>query len=115
MTRTIILTPRERRRKRIRAKVKGTSERPRLSIYKSNVAMYAQIINDETGVTLASASSLKATKGNKTDAARIVGTEIAKIAKGKGLSKVVFDRSGFIFTGRVKALADAAREAGLEF
>lgn len=77
--------------------------------------MYAQIINDETGVTLASASSLKATKGNKTDAARIVGTEIAKIAKGKGLSKVVFDRSGFIFTGRVKALADAAREAGLEF
>lgn len=115
MTRTIILTPRERRRKRIRAKVKGTSERPRLSIYKSNVAMYAQIINDETGVTLASASSLKATKGNKTDAARLVGTEIAKIAKGKGLSKVVFDRSGFIFTGRVKALADAAREAGLEF
>lgn len=77
--------------------------------------MYAQIINDATGITLASASSLKATKGNKTDAARTVGTEIAKLAKSKGVTKVVFDRGGFIFTGRVKALADAAREAGLEF
>ena len=115
MTRTIILTPRERRRKRIRAKVAGSLARPRLSIYKSNVAMYAQIINDETGITLAAASSLKAKKGNKTDAARAVGAEIANLAKAKGVTKVVFDRGGFIFTGRVKALADAAREAGLEF
>ena len=115
MTRTIILTPRERRRKRIRAKVAGSESRPRLSIYKSNVAMYAQIINDETGSTIAAASSLKFTKGNKTEAAKSVGSEIAKLAKAKGVTQVVFDRGGFIFTGRVKALADAAREAGLEF
>lgn len=115
MTRTIILTPRERRRKRIRAKVTGSEIRPRLSIYKSNVAMYAQIINDETGITIAATSSLKFTEGNKTEAAKSVGSEIAKLAKAKGVSKVVFDRGGFIFTGRVKALADSAREAGLEF
>lgn len=115
MTRTIILTPRERRRKRIRSKVIGNETRPRLSIYKSNVAMYAQIINDETGITLVSASSLKAQKGNKTDAARAVGSQIAQLAKAKGITKVVFDRGGFIFTGRVRALADAARESGLEF
>lgn len=115
MTRTIILTPRERRRKRIRAKVSGSESRPRLSIYKSNTSMYAQLIDDAKGLTIAGASSIKAQKGNKTDAARAVGVEIAKLAKAKGITKVVFDRGGFIFTGRVKALADAAREGGLEF
>lgn len=77
--------------------------------------MYAQIIDDTKGLTLVSASSLKAKVGNKTEAARVVGTEIAKLAKAKGITKVVFDRGGFIFTGRVRALADAAREGGLEF
>ncbi len=115
MTRTINVTPRKRRQNRIRAKVVGTIERPRLSIYKSNVAMYAQIIDDTEGKTLVSASSMKAKTGNKTEAARLVGTEIAKLAKAKGISKVVFDRGGFIFTGRVRALADGAREGGLEF
>lgn len=115
MTRTIHLTPRRRRQNRIRAKVAGTESRPRLSIYKSNVAMYAQIIDDTKGLTLVSASSLKAKAGNKTEAARVVGTEVAKLAKAKGITKVVFDRGGFIFTGRVRALADAAREGGLEF
>jgi len=115
MTRTIILTPRERRRKRIRAKVAGSESRPRLSIYKSNTSMYAQLIDDAKGMTVASASSVKSQKGNKTEAARAVGVEIAKLAKAKGVTKVVFDRGGFIFTGRVKALADAAREGGLEF
>lgn len=115
MTRTINVTPRKRRQNRIRAKVAGTPERPRLSIYKSNVAMYAQIIDDTEGKTLVSASSVKSKKGNKTEAARLVGMEIAKLAKAKGITKVVFDRGGFIFTGRVRAIADAAREGGLEF
>lgn len=77
--------------------------------------MYAQLIDDAKGITLASASSVKAKKGNKTEAARLVGTEIAKLALAKGITKVVFDRGGFIFTGRVRAIADAAREGGLEF
>lgn len=115
MTRTINLSPRRRRQLRIRSKVIGSEVRPRLSIYKSNVAMYAQLIDDSKGITLASASSVKAKKGNKTEAARLVGTEIAKLAKAKGITKVVFDRGGFIFTGRVRAIADAAREGGLEF
>lgn len=115
MTRTITLTPRRRRQLRIRSKVIGTAERPRLSIYKSNVAMYAQLIDDSKGVTIASASSVKSKKGNKTEAAKNVGIEIAKLAKAKGVTKVVFDRGGFIFTGRVKAIAEAAREGGLEF
>lgn len=115
MKRTIHLTPRRRRQQRIRAKVAGTEARPRLSIYKSNVAMYAQVIDDTKGVTIASSSSIKAQKGNKTDAARAVGLEVAKLAKAKGVTKVVFDRGGFIFTGRVKALADGAKEGGLEF
>ncbi len=115
MTRTIHISPRRRRQQRIRAKVVGSEIRPRLSIYKSNVAMYAQVIDDNKGITLVSASSMKAKKGNKTDAARLVGTEIAKLAKAKGITKVVFDRGGFIFTGRVKALAESAREGGLEF
>jgi large subunit ribosomal protein L18 len=114
MKQSIISTSRDRRRKRIRAKVSGTSERPRLSVYKSNAYMYAQIIDDSKGLTLASASSM-GIKGNKTEAAAKVGAELAKMAVAKKISKVVFDRGGFIYTGRVRALADAAREAGLEF
>jgi large subunit ribosomal protein L18 len=114
MKEKIISTTRERRRKRIRAKVSGTAIRPRLSVYKSNAFMYAQVIDDTKGVTLAAASSM-GVKGNKTSAAAKVGSEVAKLAKEKGITKVVFDRGGFIYTGRVKALADAAREGGLEF
>jgi large subunit ribosomal protein L18 len=115
MKKIIISSSRERRRKRIRSKVFGTAERPRLSIYKSNVAMYAQVIDDNKGVTIASASSLKMKGKNKTEAAKNVGAEVAKIAKSKGVTKVVFDRGGFIYTGRVRAIADGAREGGLVF
>ncbi len=76
--------------------------------------MYAQLIDDDKSITLAAASS-KGAKGNKTEAAKAVGTEIAKLAKAKGIVKVVFDRGGFIYTGRIKALAEGAREGGLEF
>ncbi len=114
MKQSIISTSRDRRRKRIRAKVVGTAERPRLSVYKSNAYMYAQIIDDSKGVTIASASSMNV-KGNKTEASAKVGTELAKLAIAKGVTKVVFDRGGFIYTGRVRALADAAREGGLVF
>lgn len=115
MKQIILTTSRDRRRKRIRAKIAGTEARPRLSIFKSNTAMYAQLINDDKGVTIVGASS-KGMKGKKkTEAAAAVGIELAKLAKAKGITKVVFDRGGFIYTGRVKALADGAREGGLEF
>jgi large subunit ribosomal protein L18 len=94
------------RHRRIRAKVVGTAERPRLAVYRSNRALYAQVIDDEKGVTLASAT------GNE---AAAVGSTIAKRAKEKGISAVVFDRGGFEYAGGVKVLADAAREAGLVF
>lgn len=114
MKQSIISTPRERRRKRIRAKISGTASTPRLSVYKSNTTTYAQLIDDVQGVTLAAASST-GIKGNKTTSAKTVGQEIAKLAKAKGITKIVFDRGGFIYTGRIKALADGAREGGLEF
>ena len=106
---------RERRRKRIRAKVVGTEARPRLAIFKSNKAIYAQIINDETGTTLAAATSLTLKGKNKTDQSKQVGIAVAKAAIAKGIKKAVFDRGGFIYTGRVKALAEGAREGGLKF
>ncbi len=118
MKTSILTTTRDRRRKRIRAKVSGTESRPRLSIYKSNTSVYAQIIDDTKGITLvASSTRVKGakSKANKTEAAKNAGVEIAKLAKAKGITKVVFDRGGFIYTGRVKALADGAREGGLEF
>jgi large subunit ribosomal protein L18 len=102
------------RHNRIRAKVKGTEERPRLSIFRSNVFIYAQIINDDTATTLASATS-RGLKKKGVEAASLVGTAIATAAKAKGVSKVVFDRGGFIYTGQVKVLAESARAAGLEF
>jgi large subunit ribosomal protein L18 len=115
MKTNIVSSTRDRRRKRIRSKVIGTSERPRLSVFKSNAFIYAQIINDETGVTLAAASSLKTSKGTKTESSMNVGIEVAKLAKTAGVTKVVFDRGGFNYTGRIRALADGARQGGLEF
>jgi large subunit ribosomal protein L18 len=97
---------RDRKRKKIRSTITGTAERPRLSIFKSNTAMYAQLIDDVAGRTVAAAKGADAAK---------VGSEIGKLAAGKNVSAVVFDRGGYIYTGKVKALADAAREAGLKF
>jgi large subunit ribosomal protein L18 len=111
---------RERRKKHIRKVVIGTPERPRLCVFRSVNHIYAQVIDDETGRTLASASSLKmtmpegATGGNR-DGAKVVGKAVAEAAKGSGITSVVFDRNGYLYHGRVAALADAAREAGLQF
>jgi large subunit ribosomal protein L18 len=112
---------RERRKLRIRKKVNGTSERPRLSVLRSAKHIYAQVIDDVTGTTLAHASTVSKDvksgldEANKTDAAKKVGTQIASLCKAKGIDKVVFDRNGYLYHGRISALAEAAREAGLEF
>lgn len=102
---------------RIRRKVRGSTERPRLAIYRSLNHIYAQVIDDERGLTLVSASTtekdLKGATGGNLDAARRVGRAIAERAMGAGISSVVFDRGGYVYHGRVKALTDAAREAGL--
>lgn len=107
-----------RRHKRIRAKISGTAARPRLDVYRSNSNIYAQIIDDENGVTLLSASTLEKEfegyGGNK-EAAKAVGTMIAKRALERGITEVVFDRGGYVYHGRVQALAEAAREGGLKF
>lgn len=99
-------TARDRKRAKIRAKVSGTAERPRFSVFKSNTALYAQLIDDTMGTTLVAAQGKDAQK---------VGGEIAKLASGKNINAVVFDRGGYIYTGKVKALAEAAREGGLKF
>jgi large subunit ribosomal protein L18 len=104
-----------RLKSKIRTKVSGTSARPRLTVFRSNAYISAQIIDDSKGVTLVSASDMKITKGTKSERSLIVGEEIAKNAKAKGITTVVFDRNGFKYTGRVKALADKAREGGLIF
>lgn len=109
---------RGRIRARIRGKVLGTDQRPRLAIFKSQKYIYAQVIDDAAGKTLASASSKDGdagTKGANAAAAKAVGALIAKRAKDKGITRVVFDRGGYLYHGNVKALADAARENGLEF
>ena len=112
---------RERRKLRIRKKVTGTETRPRLSVFRSTKHIYAQVIDDATGKTLAHASTLsKDLRGtleedNKVAAAKKVGALIAKICKSKKIDRVVFDRNGYMYHGRVSALAEAAREAGLEF
>ena len=107
------------RHKRVRAKVSGTKEIPRLNVFRSAKHISVQIIDDVTGTTLVSASSmdkeLKITNGGNVEAAKIVGAEIAKKAKKAKITKVVFDRGGYLYHGRVAALADAARENGLEF
>ena len=108
---------RQRVHARIRAKVTGTQERPRLNVYRSLNHIYAQVIDDSQGVTVVSASS-KAAKlktGGNVAAAKEIGKLVAERAQEKGIKKVVFDRGGYLYHGRIKALADAAREAGLEF
>lgn len=110
----IILSNRDRIKNRIRAKVSGTEERPRLTVFKSNKFTYAQIIDDNQGKTLVQANSSEM-KAKKMDAAIEVGKAVAKAAKAAGITKVVFDRNGYKYTGRILALAEAAREAGLEF
>jgi large subunit ribosomal protein L18 len=112
---------RRRVHERVRTRVQGTSERPRLCVYRSLEHIYAQVIDDRTGKTLVSASSVdgetkKALKGGgNIAAAKVIGKALAERAKAAGVSKVVFDRGGYKYHGRVKALADAAREAGLQF
>lgn len=106
---------RKARQRRIRAKVSGTAARPRLAVYKSLNAIYAQVIDDTTGKTVAAASSLKVKKGSKSEKAAEVGKSVAEAAKGAKIETVVFDRGGFPYAGRVKVLAEAAREAGLKF
>ena len=100
---------------RIRKSVNGTAERPRLSVFRSNKQIYAQVINDLTGKTLASASSLGLEKMPKKEQAAKVGELVAEKAQAAGVTTVVFDRNGYLYHGRVKQLADAAREAGLKF
>jgi large subunit ribosomal protein L18 len=112
---------RQRRQSRVRRSVRGVDARPRLSVFRSGKHIYAQVISDETGRTLAAASTLTASlrgqaKSSKNkDAAKRVGTLIAQVCQERGIRAVVFDRNGFLFHGRVKALAEAAREAGLQF
>jgi large subunit ribosomal protein L18 len=109
---------RERRHRRIRGKVAGTAERPRLAVFRSNKGIFAQLVDDESGKTIAGASWLglpKSFKGNKTEQAEAVGKAVAEAAKKAGIEAVVFDRGGYLYHGRVKALADGAREGGLQF
>ena len=103
------------RHNRIRAKISGTSLMPRLSVYKSKTSVYGQIIDDTKGVTLVAYSADKAKGKNFVEKSSNAGKEIATLAKEKGISKVVFDRGGFIYTGKIKAFADGAREGGLKF
>jgi large subunit ribosomal protein L18 len=111
---------RTRRHRRLRVSLSGTGLKPRLNVFRSLQHIYAQVIDDATGTTLAAASTNEAetrsgANGSKTDRARAVGKTIAERAKEKGVSAVVFDRGGYMYHGRIKALADGAREAGLEF
>ena len=109
---------RQRIRYRVRAKVKGTAQRPRLSVFRSNKSIYAQLVDDVNGVTLAAASSIEdavSAGANKTETSKAVGQLLADRAKDAGIEKVVFDRAGYLYHGRVKALAEGARENGLSF
>ena len=108
---------REKRHLRVRKKVFGTTERPRLSVYRSEKNIYAQIIDDVNAVTVVAVSSLDKTieKGSNKEAAKLVGELVAKRAIEKGITEVVFDRGGYVYHGRIQALADGAREAGLKF
>jgi len=112
---------RERIHHRIRKKLRGTTERPRLAVFRSTAHIYAQVIDDTKGVTLVAASSTEKPSGDRKStggnvaAAKEIGKRVAERAKENGISRVVFDRGGYLYHGRIKALADAAREAGLEF
>jgi large subunit ribosomal protein L18 len=108
---------RVRRHRRVRSKISGTAERPRLVVFRSNRGIFAQLVDDDGGRTVASASWLslrKGFKGTKTEQAAEVGKQLAKVASAAGIENAVFDRGGYLFHGRVKALADAAREGGLK-
>lgn len=109
------LAKRQRLHKKIRTRVVGSESRPRLSVFRSNKFIYAQIIDDTTGKTLVAVNDMKDTKGNKVERAKTVGEQIAEQAKKSGITAVVFDRGGFRYTGRIAALADGARGKGLEF
>ena len=113
------ISRRQRIRRRIRGKIAGTAERPRLSVFRSNAQIYAQLVNDADGITLSSVSSLagsvKTDKLSKIDAAKVVGVAIAEKAKTLGVETVVFDRGGFAYHGRVKAVADTLRANGVKF
>jgi len=110
---------RRKRHDRIRLRVEGSASRPRLAVFRSNIHIYAQVIDDGTGKTLAAASTvekeLRGSKQTKTEEAAVVGRLIAERARSAGVERVVFDRAGFRYHGRIKSLADAAREAGLDF
>lgn len=107
---------RQKIKRRVRRNIFGTAERPRLSVYRSNKEIYAQLVDDNAGVTLASASSREKVEGaTKTEIANSVGKLIAEKAKSKGVETIVFDRNGFVYHGRIKALAEGAREGGLKF
>jgi large subunit ribosomal protein L18 len=112
---------RTRRKERVRKKVLGTDARPRVCVFRSNKHTYAQVISDDRGMTLASVSTLvgalaeTANKNNRLEAAKQLGLALARVCKEKNITRVVFDRNGFLFHGRVKAVADGAREGGLEF
>jgi large subunit ribosomal protein L18 len=112
---------RQRRQSRVRRRVQGTDARPRLCVFRSGKHIYAQVISDQTGRTLASASTLSSAlkeqlkKTGNADAAKQVGTLIARLCQERAIRAVIFDRNGFLYHGRIKALADGAREAGLEF
>ena len=112
---------RGRRQKRVRKKILGTDGRPRICVFRSHKHIYAQVISDEKGATLVSISTLSkelkgvVAKDKGVDAAKRVGAQLAELCKGKGINNVIFDRNGFLFHGRIKALAEAARQAGLKF
>ncbi|MDR3177249.1 MAG: 50S ribosomal protein L18 [Desulfovibrio sp.] len=114
-------TARRRRKARIRKKISGTAERPRLVVFRSNLHLYAQLVDDGAGATLLSVSTLGLKKAGETQVrcdragGELVGREIARLAVEKNIKNVVFDRNGYIYHGRIKAVADGAREAGLEF
>ncbi|QCX52890.1 50S ribosomal protein L18 [Elizabethkingia sp. JS20170427COW] len=113
------LEKRNRIKVRIRSKISGSAESPRLSVYKSNKEIYAQLVDDKSGKTLVSASSrekdIASVKGTKTEISSLVGKKIAEKAIAAGIESVVFDRNGFVYHGRIKSLADGAREGGLKF
>lgn len=115
-TKTQIKTDRRvARHKRIRARVIGTGDKPRLAVFKSNTGLYAQLIDDHSGRTLVAADTRKQKGDKPLERSKALGTEIAKLAKEKGIEKVVFDRGGFLYQGAIASLADAAREGGLKF
>jgi large subunit ribosomal protein L18 len=118
MSKITVRQSRERRHRRVRGKVRGTAERPRLTVFRSNRGIFAQLVDDDSGKTLAGASWVglpKSFKGDKTEQATEVGKQLASAAKQAGIDSVVFDRGGYLYHGRVKALAEGAREGGLEF